>query len=176
MRPFPLQLYWATTTKHPLLDRLLAETRAAAFAGYDFRGSGRGPAKIFNPDREVWTPADYITALASPIARQQYAADRAALDACDCVVLLTPSGNDAHSEAGYAHGRNIPVVVYLGEGFKPGLMDKFFNGFVTMWTSCCLPCRASSRATPRGPATSRPVRSISGRFHRRNTREAQPVS
>jgi hypothetical protein len=130
MRPFPLRLYWATTTKHPLLDRLLAETRAAAFAGYDFRASGRGPAKIFNPDREVWTPADYITALASPIPRQQYAADRAALDACDCVVLLTPCGNDAHSEAGYAHGRNIPVIVYLGAGFRPGLMHKFFNGFV----------------------------------------------
>jgi hypothetical protein len=46
------------------------------------------------------------------------------------VVLLTPCGNDAHAEAGYAHGQNVPTIVYLGEGFRPGLMHRFFNGFV----------------------------------------------
>ena len=46
------------------------------------------------------------------------------------MVPLAPCGNDAHAEAGYAHGRNVPVIVYLGEGFKPGLMARFFNGFV----------------------------------------------
>src|SRR5262249_18498837 len=74
--------------------------------------------------------ADFIKALTAPAAYRQFTADRAALDACDCAILLTPSGNDSHIEVGYLTGKNVPVLVYLGEGFKPGLMARFFNGFV----------------------------------------------
>ena len=126
-----LRIYLATSTKNLFIDDVLTAMREAGHEVYDFRASGRGPANIFDPTRKVWTAADYVAALASSIADQQYRADKAALDACDCVVLLGPCGNDAHSEAGYAYGHNIPVVVFLNPVIKPGLMDKFYNGFVT---------------------------------------------
>ena len=121
------RIYLATSTNNRLIDNVLAAMRAQGHEVYDFR---RGETKIFDPDRKTWTPADFNKALTAPVANRQFHADRAALDACDCVVLLTPCGNDAHAEAGYAHGQNVPVIVFLGEGFKPGLMARFFNGFV----------------------------------------------
>jgi hypothetical protein len=117
------------TSRNMLLDDLLAAVRGDGHEAYDFRASGRGPRQIF-PAREVWKPEAYVEAIMGSVAQAQFAADLAALDACDCVILLTPCGNDAHAEAGYAHGRNIPVIVYLGEGFRPGLLHRFFNGFV----------------------------------------------
>jgi hypothetical protein len=125
-----LKLYVASSSRNTLIDDVIAAVRSDGHEAYDFRASGRGPTKIFDPAREVWTPKAYIEAITDSRAQAQFAADRATLDACDCVVLLTPCGNDAHAEAGYAHGRNVPVLVYLGEGFRPGLMCRFFNGFV----------------------------------------------
>jgi len=125
-----LRVYLASSSKNTLVDGVLAAMRAAGHEVYDFRTSGRGPANIFDPAREVWPPDDYVAALTAPIARTQYNADLAALVAADCVVLVTPCGNDAHAEAGFAHGRNVPVITYLGEGFRPGLMHKFFGNFV----------------------------------------------
>jgi hypothetical protein len=132
MRAFQhLWVYLATSTANGLTDDVLAGMRADGHECYDFRASGRGPTKIFDPAREVWTPEAYIEALTSPIACQQFNADCHALCAADCVVLLLPCGNDAHAEAGFAHGKNIPVITYLGEGFRPGLMHQFFGNFVT---------------------------------------------
>ena len=121
------RIYLATSAGNHLTDDVLAGMRAKGHEVYDFR---RGTTKIFDPDRKIWTPDDYLKALTSWDAFAQFNADLAALDAADAVVLLTPCGNDAHAEAGYAHGCNVPVIVYLGEGFRPGLMAKFFNGFV----------------------------------------------
>jgi len=121
------RVYLATSANNRLTDDVLAGMRSKGHEVYDFRD---GAKKIFDPDRKIWTPDDYLKALTGWTAYGQFNADRAALDAADAVVLLTPAGNDAHAEAGYAHGCNVPVVVYLGEGFRPGLMHKFFNGFV----------------------------------------------
>jgi site-specific DNA-methyltransferase (adenine-specific) len=135
------------TSRNMLLDDLLAAVRGDGHEAYDFRASGRGPRQIF-PAREVWKPEAYVEAIMGSVAQAQFAADLAALDACDCVILLTPCGNDAHAEAGYAHGRNIPVIVYLGEGFRPGLLHRFFNGFVA--TSGPALCPGGSCTTRRG--------------------------
>jgi hypothetical protein len=121
-----LRIYIASSSRNTLIDEVLAAVRGDGHEAYDFRASGR---EIF-PAREIWTPETYVEAITQPIAQVQFAADLAALDSADCVVLLAPSGADAHAEAGYARGKNIPVIVYLGEGFRPGLMHKFFSGYV----------------------------------------------
>jgi hypothetical protein len=125
-----LKLYVASSSRKPLIDDVLAAVRSDGHEAYDFRASGRGPMQIFDPARGVWTPEAYVEAITGPIAQAQFAADLAALEACDCVVLLTPCGNDGHAEAGWARGKNVPVLTYLGEGFRPGLMHQFFNGYV----------------------------------------------
>jgi hypothetical protein len=123
-----LRIYAASSHANPMLDDLLAAVRGDGHEVYDFRASGRGPTRIF-PAYEAWTPEAYVDAIMNPIAQTQFAADLAALKACDCVILITPCGNDAHAEAGYAHGRNTPVIVHLSEGFRPGLMHRLSNGF-----------------------------------------------
>jgi hypothetical protein len=129
MRTFQrLRLYVASSYHNTQLDDLLAAVRGDGHEIYDFRASMRGPTQIF-PARESWTPEAYVDAITNPIAQTQFAADLAALNAADCVILATPCGNDAHCEAGYAHGRNTPVIVHLGEGFRPGLMHRLSNGF-----------------------------------------------
>jgi hypothetical protein len=129
MRTFQqLRIYVASSYSNPMLDDLLAAVRGGGHEVYDFRASGRGPTRIF-PARESWTPEAYVDAITDPIAQTQFAADLAALNAADCVILATPCGNDAHAEAGYAHGRNTPVIVHLSEGFRPGLMHRLSNGF-----------------------------------------------
>jgi nucleoside 2-deoxyribosyltransferase len=124
-----LRIYLASSSRNTLIDDVLAAVRGAGHEAYDFRASGRGPAQIF-PPREIWKPESYVEAIMGSVARAQFCADVRALNSCDCTVLLTPCGNDAHTEAGYAHGQNIPTIVYLGEEFRPGLMHRFFNGFV----------------------------------------------
>jgi hypothetical protein len=127
MRAFHhLKLYLATSSRNPLIDELLAAVRSGGHEAYDFRASGR---EIFDPARELRAPKTYVEAITQPIAQGQFAADLAALESADCVVLLAPCGNDAHAEAGYARGKNIPVLVFLGPGFRPGLMHRFFCGF-----------------------------------------------
>jgi hypothetical protein len=123
-----LRIYLASLSRNTLIDDVLAAVRGAGQEAYDFRASGRGPAQIF-PPREIWKPESYVEAITDPIAQTQFAADLAALNAADCVILATPCGNDAHAEAGYAHGRNTPVIVHLSEGFRPGLMHRLSNGF-----------------------------------------------
>jgi hypothetical protein len=123
----PLRLYVASSSRNTLIDDVLAAVRGAGHEVYDFRASGR---EIFDPAREIWTPEAYVEAITNPVAQAQFAADLAALESCDCVILLLPAGADASAEAGFAHGQNIPVLVFLGEGFRPGLMHKFFRNFV----------------------------------------------
>jgi hypothetical protein len=113
-----LKLYVASSSRKPLIDDVLAAVRSDGHEAYDFRASGRGPMQIFDPAREVWTPEAYVEAITGPIAQAQFAADLAALEACDCVVLLTPCGNDGHAEAGWARGKNVPVLTYL-RGLPP---------------------------------------------------------
>ena len=125
-----LKIYVASSWRNTLYPSVLAALRAAGHEVYDFRAGGRTPANIFDPERTSWSLTDYAAALASAAAAQQFAADKTALDACDVVVLLLPCGCDAHIEAGYARGRGTPVIVYLGEGFAPGLMHKLCDEFV----------------------------------------------
>jgi nucleoside 2-deoxyribosyltransferase len=122
-----LKIYLASSSRNILIDDVIVALRAQHEV-YDFRAAGR---EIFDPTREIWTPEDYVEALTSQAARAQFAADLAALNACDCLVLVTPAGNDSHLELGYAHGRNIPTIIFLNKGFRAGLMNKVCSGFVS---------------------------------------------
>jgi len=150
------RIYLASSWRNALYPDVLTALRAAGHEVYDFRASGRTPTNIFDPKRTSWSLTDYAAALASPAAAQQFAADKTALDACDVVVLLLPCGCDAHIEAGYARGRGTPVIVYLGEGFAPGLMHKLCDEFVadipgllaSLWRVAPRDAAATGEGTP----------------------------
>lgn len=81
----------------------------------------------FDPERHVY--GVYITSV--PEWRVAIECNRAALDACDMVVLLLPCGNDAHADWAYAVGRGKYSLVVGG----PKAGDRtpthmWSNGFV----------------------------------------------
>ncbi len=98
---------------------------------YDFRNPRPGDHGFhwsqIDPDWQLWKPGQYRRALSNPIAEAGYASDKAALDWCDCCVLVLPSGRSAHSEAAYVAGKGLPVCVYIPEPTEPELMYKLFD-------------------------------------------------
>jgi hypothetical protein len=153
-----MRIYIATSYANTLIDGVIDALReVSGYEVYDFRKAGPGPATVFDPSRTRWTLTDYTRRLASPVARQKFADDVAAIDCADVLILLEPSGNDAHSEAGYAHGRNAPVIVYLGKGFRPGLMHRFCNGYVASIPELLF---ALSQVVPRDAAATGDVTAV----------------
>lgn len=90
--------------------RLAVELRAHGHEVYDFTDPNCRKAPEIPPEAfpDLFDPLkhnyeQYITAV--PHWRTAVECNRAALDACDVVVLLLPCGNDAHSDWAYGVGR-----------------------------------------------------------------------
>ena len=123
-------IYIASSFRNPLLASVFTAVVGAGYTTHDWRTGDGTPGKLFAASYD--DPAAYVADLNAPAAVRKFDADLAALDTCDTLVLLLPSGNDAHCEAGYAAARNVPVIIFLAaEGFAPGLMHRFGDEFVT---------------------------------------------
>jgi len=94
--------------------------REAGYAVWCFWEQGRGPVV---PLIEALRGYDYehpLWAKAWGKLEEVKMDDLLAIRDSLCVVLVEPAGNDAHFEAGFALGHDVPVVRY-GDG-KAGLM------------------------------------------------------
>jgi nucleoside 2-deoxyribosyltransferase len=66
-----------------------------------------------------WSPHDYLHQLQnSPRAAQGYVGDLRGMEWADTCVLLLPSGNSAHIEAGYMKGRGKRLIIYYHNNDK----------------------------------------------------------
>jgi hypothetical protein len=124
-----MMVYLASSFRNPLLATVFTAVTGAGYMVHDWRAGDSAPGKLFAASYA--DPTNYVRDLGAPAAVRKFDADLAALDAADVLILLTPSGADAHCEAGYAAARGTPVIVFLGEGFQPGLMHRFGDEFVT---------------------------------------------
>jgi hypothetical protein len=144
-----MKVYVASSyTNAALLDTMIGALRAVGHVAHDFRAGGRPPNLVFARDR-MDSPSEYVEALASPTAREQFEFDRAALAAADSLVLVLPSGLDSHLEAGWAIGRGLPVIGFLHGSWKPSLMHKLIPVFVDNIPSLLV---ALARVVPRDVA------------------------
>lgn len=121
------KIYLASSWRNPMQPAALEMLRGAGHEVYDFRNPAPGNTGFAWSDIDQgwtdWTPADFIDALASPIAAHGFSFDKAGLDWCDTCVLLLPCGKSAHLEAGYAIGQGKPTLIVLDEKeFTPDLM------------------------------------------------------
>jgi len=147
-------IYIASSFRNPLLASVFTAVVGAGYTTHDWRTGDGTAGRLFAASYD--DPAAYVADLNAAAAVDKFNRDRAALDACDAVVLLTPCGCDAHIEAGYARGRGTPVIVYLGEGFAPGLMHKLCDEFVadipgllaSLWRVAPRDAAATGEVTP----------------------------
>ena len=130
-----MRIYLASSWRNPHQPSVLAVLRAAGHDVYDFRNpapdnDGFRWSEI-DPAWQEWTPEQYRSALAHPIAERGFKFDMDALRACDACVLVLPCGRSAHLELGWAVGAGKLTFILQLEPQEPELMAKMCTGVVT---------------------------------------------
>lgn len=125
------KIYLASSWRNTYQPQVLSALRAAGHEVYDFRNPVPGNSgfswKSIDPNWQDWFPEQLKTALKHPLAVEGHNYDHAALEWCTACVLLLPSGNSAHLEAGWCAGKGKPTAVYAPTIKDADLMYKSFE-------------------------------------------------
>jgi hypothetical protein len=131
-----MMIYVASSWRNLLQPGIVHALRKCGHEVYDFRHPAPGQNGFswgeIDPDWQNWTPAQYRKALRHPIAVRGYENDINALRACDCCVLVLPSGRSASWEFGYAMGQGKRGVVVQLDELEPELMYREAEFCTTM--------------------------------------------
>lgn len=120
------RIYLASSWKNPYYTEVLKWLRADLHQVYDFRtrgyqrdlGHGSFECQAFSWEKldkkwKQWNFEAYRQNLTTkPLAAAGFLSDIKAIEWCDTLVLLLPSGRSAHLEAGYAKGRGKRLVIF----------------------------------------------------------------
>lgn len=121
-----MRIYIASSWRNRHQPGVLELLRQQGHEVYDFRNPRRGDHGFswtqIDPHWLGWDPAMFRQALIHPVAMDGFASDAKALRACQCCVLVLPSGRSAHLEAGFAAGMGKKLIVYMPEPCEPELM------------------------------------------------------
>lgn len=121
-----MKVYVASSWRNPLQPDFVEILRHEGHEVYDFKepedngGTGFHWSEI-DPDWECWTPTEFIKGLQHPMALEGYKRDFDAMQWCDAMVLVLPSGRSSHLELGWACGVGKHTAIYLSSG-EPELM------------------------------------------------------
>ena len=129
-----MKIYLATSWKNEHYERVLNLLTNDGHDVYDFRKDGFHWSKVGLDTNGEWSIIDYLYSLEEPEAYKGFRRDVEALATANVCVMLLPCGNSSHLEAGYKVGRGGKLVIYIDEndpGFRPDLMYKWANSFVT---------------------------------------------
>ncbi len=120
------KIYLASSWRNLYQPDVLKSLRDHGHEVYDFRNPGPEDKgfgwSAIDPNWKSWTVTQFKEALKHPIAQKGHMLDHRAIEWCDTGVLLLPSGNSAHLEAGLIQGAKKPVCVYAPEIREPELM------------------------------------------------------
>ena len=122
-----MKIYLASSWRNAYQADVLTQLRAAGHEVYDFKNPAPGNTGFGwrqTIDRPIATCADLLEALRHPRAVEGFSFDFNAMKWADACVLLLPSGNSAHLEAGWFIGRGRPLAVLVPELREPELMYK----------------------------------------------------
>jgi hypothetical protein len=123
----PGYVYLASSWRNPIYPGVVAAVNAAGIDHYDFRnppnGAGFGWEEVGGRPGTEPVPADvYAKMIEHPRALEGFAADFAALERADAVVLVLPCGKSAHLELGWAVGAGKRTAILLEDPMQPELM------------------------------------------------------
>lgn len=122
-----MKLYVATSWKNPHYESVVADLRLYGHKVHDWRnpptgGKGFGWSQVSDMDPENCSTSELAEVHAHPTAQQGFASDMLGLFWCEACILLLPSGNSAHIEAGYAKGCGKPLYILRPVPTKADLM------------------------------------------------------
>ena len=130
-----MKIYVASSWRNTYQPAIVVALRQAGHEVYDFRNPALGDHGFhwsqIDSNWKSWSPDAYRQALSNHIAESGFSKDKAAMDWCEVVVLVLPSGRSSHVEAAHEKGRGKRVLVYIPEAVDPELMYKLFDGIVT---------------------------------------------
>ena len=129
-----MNIYVASSWRNQHHEQVVAKLRGAGHEVYNFRegDSFKWQDVSGHLDPKSSALQQFYTGLRTPEAQAGFKRDRDALEAAHLVVLLLPCGKSAHLEAGWAMGRNKPVIVVLDEDtVEPELMYLLSGEFTT---------------------------------------------
>lgn len=125
------KIYLAASWRNAYHAQVLSDLRTAGHEVYDFKNPGPEDKGFswdsIDPKWRDWAPEQLKAALKHPLAVRGHDNDHSAMEWCNTCVLLLPSGNSAHLEAGWCSGRGKPTVVYAPEIKDADLMYKSFE-------------------------------------------------
>jgi hypothetical protein len=123
-----MRIYVASSWRNDYQQSVVKELRVAGHEVYDFKNPPHGKGGFgwsqIDGDWKQWTPEQYITALAHPLADEGFDSDMNALRWCDVCVYVMPCGPSASMEMGWACGAGKPVCAYIPATREPDLMVK----------------------------------------------------
>ena len=131
------KIYLASSWRNGYQSAMVDFLRGQGHTVYDFRHPEEDNDgfhwKEIDPQWNTWDIDRFKDALWSPIAHDAFHLNKRALECCDLVVLLLPSGRSSHIEAAYHAGKGGPVIVHCPTAFEfdPELMYKLFTTITT---------------------------------------------
>lgn len=79
---------------------------------------------------QKWTPRQYVNSFTLDSVKAGFDRDRAALEWCDTVLLVLPSGRSAHLEAGFVAGAGKEAYCFMPLPQEPELMYGVFKEII----------------------------------------------
>ena len=130
-----MKIYVASSWRNPHQPDVVEHLRNRGHEVYDFRKPPHGNTGFawsdIDPEWLKWTPKQWRSALAHPLAVDGFNSDKAGMEWADACVLVLPSGRSSHLEAGWMVGKGKPCAVFAPEPVEPDLMVSLCDGMVT---------------------------------------------
>jgi nucleoside 2-deoxyribosyltransferase len=142
-----MKIYTASSWRNPIYPKVVNLLKSLGHDVYDFRQeiSTEGKQVAFNwhqvdPDWENWDTRTFLNMIShNDLAINAFNADHNGMVESDVCLLITPSGNSSHIEAGYMKGLGKPLYIFMSEPTqRPDLTyklaDKIFISLDDVWT------------------------------------------
>ena len=132
----PIRIYLASSWRNNYQSGYVSYLRGLGCEVYDFKNPRPGDTGFswaeIDENWEAWTVEEWRESLTAPVAEAGYKSDYAAMEWCDAMVLLLPSGRSAHLELGWAVGAGKKTCYVAPEKTtEPELMVKMCDYIAT---------------------------------------------
>ena len=134
-----MKIYTASSWRNKIYPDVVDLLKSLGHEVYDFRKaiSTTGKQTAFNweeidPDWEKWDTKTFFRNLGHELAVNAFISDYRGMVEADVCLLITPSGNSSHIEAGYMKGLGKPLYIFMSEqSQRPDLTYKLADGIFT---------------------------------------------